>query len=347
MHISSKSLDAAVTAEIITLDQSQKLTAFWQSQPEAAPIFDCTHILYYLGGMLAIGAMTLFMNLGWQRFGGWGIFFIALLYAVAGLKLTLHFNHRGLSIAAGICAVFVVAMTPLAIYGLQQALGLWHDQSPYRDYHRYIKPHWIALELGTLLVAAIVAWRFRYAFLMMPVAATLWYLSMDTAAMIVGGAPDYPLRQMVSVYFGLGMLAVAIWVDFRARSVADYVADYAFWLYLFGAITFWGGLTMQYSDSEITKLGYFGINLLLLAAGAILSRRVLVILGGLGSCIYLGYLATDMFEDSWLFPIALTAIGLMIIYLGVWWQHNQQMITAKTRKLLPLGIRALLDHRAD
>jgi hypothetical protein len=43
-----------------------------------------TTILYYPGGLVAIGATTLFMNLGWEEFGGWGILCIALVYAGIG-----------------------------------------------------------------------------------------------------------------------------------------------------------------------------------------------------------------------------------------------------------------------
>ena len=77
--------------------------------------------------MIAIGAMTLFMNLGWEKFGGIAIFFISIIYAGVGLKLTNIFSNKGYTIPGGICATFVVALTPLAIYGLQQALGVWPD----------------------------------------------------------------------------------------------------------------------------------------------------------------------------------------------------------------------------
>ena len=51
-----------------------------------------------------------------------GNFFISLAYAGVGLKLTGMFQTRGYAIPAGICATFVVALTPLAIYGLQQGM---------------------------------------------------------------------------------------------------------------------------------------------------------------------------------------------------------------------------------
>ena len=286
--------------------------------------------------------MTLFMNLGWESFGGAGILFVSLLYAAVGLKITNSFAAKQLVIPAGICATFVVCLTPLAIYGLQQWLGVWPDESVYQDYHRYIKWHWLYMELGTLAVGAIVAWRYKYPFLIMPIAVTLWYMTMDIAAMVSGGDLTWGLRQLVSMHTGMLMIALAFWVD--VRSV--HKADYAFWIYIFGVMAFWGGLSSQSSDSELSKFFYFCINLSMIGIGVLLVRRVFVIFGALGGCGYLGYLASNVFQDSWLFPIALTAIGLGIIYLGIFWQKHEKAITQKARSLLPGALRALLDARS-
>lgn len=143
MKITRKILDGAVSENIITAEQAAKLHDYLKGLPSVGPTFNFTNILYYLGGLIAIGAMTLFMKLGWESFGGWGIFFISLAYAGIGLKLTGIFQKNGHAIPAGICATFVVALTPLAIYGLQLALGLWPDESTYREYHKYIKWHWL------------------------------------------------------------------------------------------------------------------------------------------------------------------------------------------------------------
>lgn len=341
MKITKENLNNAVQNNIITSEQADKLIVFLKSQPNIGPVFDFTHVLYYSGGLIAIGAMTLFMNLGWESFGGWGIFFISLAYAGVGLKLTNHFQYKGYAIPAGICATFAVVLTPLAIYGLQQALGLWPDETTYNEYHKYIKWHWIYLELGTLAVGTIVAWKYKYPFLIMPIAVTLWYMSMDITAMISGGDIRWELRKLVSMYSGILMIGLAFWVDIRARKTADY----AFWLYIFGVIAFWSGLSAQNSDSELSKFLYFTINVLMIGAGVLLIRRVFVIFGALGYCGYLAHLASSVFEDSWLFPIALTAIGLSIIYLGVIWKKNEAAITEKARSLLPLQIKELLDSK--
>ena len=342
MKLTKKNLESAVTEKIITQGQADHLFDFLKAQPSTGPRFDFTHVLYCMGGLIAIGAMTLFMNLGWESFGGWGIFFISLAYAGIGLKLTKNFQAKGHAIPAGICATFVVALSPLAIYGIQQAMGWWPDDTTYREYHRYIKWHWIYLELGTLAVGAIIARLYRYPFLLMPIAVTLWYMSMDIAAMLAGGRPGFELRAMVSMYFGLAMTLLAFWVDIRSSKSGDY----AFWLYLFGVMAFWGGMTSQHSDSELSKFIYCCINLLLVGIGVVIVRRIFVIFGAIGCSIYLGHLANEVFKDSWLFPIALTAIGLGIIYLGLLWQKNEKKITQLVRGRLPDSFRELLEERS-
>ncbi len=342
MKVTRKKLELAVEEKIISPDQAEKLFDFLQALPSSGPSFDFTHVLYYMGGLIAIGAMTLFMNLGWERFGGWGIFFISLAYAGVGFKLAKRFQNKGYAIPAGICAAFVVALSPLAIYGLQQAMGWWPEESVYREYHHYIKWHWIYMELGTLAVGAVIAFIYRYPFLQMPIAATLWYMSMDIAAMFADGRLDFEFRALVSLYFGLAMILFAFWVDIRSSKSGDY----AFWLYLFGVLAFWGGLTSQHSDSELSKFIYFCINLLLIGVGVVIVRRVFVIFGAIGCSIYLGHLAEEVFRNSWLFPIALTAIGLGIIYLGLIWQKHEKVITQRVRSRLPLQLQDLLSERS-
>lgn len=343
MKITTKQLDQAVQENILTSAQVDDLLAFIKTMPDYGPRFDVTHILYYMGGLLAIGAMTLFMNLGWEAFGGWGIVALCAIYGVAALKLTETFRKRNLSVPAGICAVFVVALTPLAVYGLQQGMGWWVDGSVYRDYHRYIRWHWIFMEIGTLLVGAVMAWRYRYPFLVMPIAATLWYISMDLAPMLTGGRIDFQLRALVSLWFGLANILFAFFVDIRSRNSADY----AFWLYLFAVAAFWGGLSSLRPSGELSRLLYCLINIGLIGVGVVLVRRVFVVFGAIGCTMYLGHLSATVFKESWFFPISLTLIGLGIVCLGLWWQKNEEDITAKVQGFLPGKMVELLEQRGD
>lgn len=341
MRVTKSMLEQAVKANVINDSQLTPLLQFLRHANRTHPQLTMTNVLYYLGGMVAIGAMSIFMNLGWETFGGWGIFFIGLLYAGIGLIATKRFTSTNHLIAAGICATFVIVLTPLIIYGLQKGMGWWPDATPYRQYHAYIKWHWIFMELGTIAIGAALLWRYRFPFMLMPIAFTLWYMSMDLAPLIAQSAPSFSLRATISVIFGVVMIITAFIVDLRNRS--DH--DYAFWLYLFGVITFWGGLTSQSSNSELSKFIYCCINAGLIFIGVGIYRNVFVVFGAIGVAFYLGHLAQIVFKDSWLFPIALSAIGFSIIYLGILWQKHEKQLNATLSKYLPTSLQQLAEKR--
>lgn len=353
VELDQRDLMEAVDRGILQQDQADGLWAFLTQHHRDTPRFSFTHILYYFGGLTAIGAMSLFMTLGWERFGGLGLFATALAYAGAGIALLHYFLYRKqLRIPAGIMATFVVVLAPLAIYGAQVELGYWAGEHVFREFHTRIDWAWLFMELGTLAAAAIILWRYRMPFSVMPLAVVLWYLSMDLVPMLFGpwgGMSDHQewqtywdFRKWVSLWFGLAMVLFALFVDLRARHGRQ---DFAFWLYLFGVLAFWGGLSLMDSDSELGKFLYCCINLLLIGVGATLARRVFVVLGGLGVAGYLGHLAYDVFEDSLLFPFVLTLIGLAVIWLGVMWQRHETDITRRLRTLLPAELRELLESR--
>ncbi len=343
-------LDGAVRAGILSADQASRLVEYLDrvradsGETTEQPRFTFTHVLYYLGGMIAIGAMSLFMTLGWNALGGWGGFFTAICYAVLALSLTHWFLERkGLWIPAGIMATLAVVMAPLAIFAAQTALGYWDASKPYRDYHVYIDGRWLMMEFGTLALGALLLWRYRFPFMLMPIAVTLWYMSMDIVPVLFGAdIYDWEIRKFVSLWFGLIVVLIAFWVDVRSRASRDY----AFWLYLFGVLTFWGGLSLMKSGSEWGKLAYCGINVAMILIGALLGRRVFAVAGGLGVAGYLGHLSWRVFKDSIVFPFALSAIGFAIIWLGVVWQRREGRWSARLRSLLPRELRELIEARA-
>ncbi|WP_024301833.1 hypothetical protein [Pseudogulbenkiania sp. MAI-1] len=343
MELNRGLLNEAAASGLISEQQAERLWQFFRERGHDTPSFRATHILYYFGGLIAIGAMSLFMTLGWERFGGWGLLLITLAYAAAGIGLTEHLlRRRHLAIPAGITATFVVVLTPLAVYGLQQGMGWWAGDRTYRDYHVFIDWRWMMMELATLAAGAVALWRYQLPFLVMPIAVTLWYLSMDLTPFLSGDLDaDWELRKLVSLYFGLVVLLLAFWVDIRSRRDRDF----AFWLYLFGMLAFWCGLSLMRSDSELNKFFYLCINLALIVIGAVLSRRVFVVFGGLGTAGYLGHLAYDVFKDSMLFPFVLTLLGLGVIYLGIVWQRHETAISQRLRQPLPLPLRELIERR--
>lgn len=339
MRIQRGDLDSAVNQGLLQASQAEALWQFWQARGRHRPALQLSHVLYYLGGMMAISAMTLFMTLAWELLGGLGLFVMALLYGVLAVALTEYLLARDLRIPAGLTAALGVAMVPLAVYGLQKALSLWPDDAIYRNYHEIISWRWIFMELATLAAAAVALWRYRLPFLILPVAVTLWYLSMDLVPFLFDMQMNWELRRDFSLWFGLGMLLLAFGIEMRYGREPDY----AFWLYLFGMLAFWFGLSLRGSDSELAKLAYCLINMGLLFIGTMLRRRVFVIFGAIGVFSYLGYLSYRVFADSLLFPIFLSFSGLLIIGLGILWQRHEQRIGAALRLYLPVRLRRVIE----
>ena len=115
------------------------------------------------------------------------------------------------------------------------------------------------------------------------------------------------------------MMGIAWFVDVKRHSRADF----AFWLHLFGLMAFWGGLTFAESSSEFGKAMYCLVNVGLILLSVFLMRRAYAVFGAIGVAIYLGHLASRVFEDSLLFPFALSFIGLGIIGAGLALHRNR------------------------
>ncbi len=139
------------------------------------------------------------------------------------------------------------------------------------------------------------------------------------------------------MYFGLALIVVAWAVDLKRWQAGDF----AFWLHLAGVAAFWGGLTAQDSDNELLKFVYCLINVGMVVLAVFLGRRIYAVFGALGISFYLGYLAAEVFQDSLMFPLALSAIGLGVIGLGIWYFRKQQAIAQWLIASLPPELQRL------
>ncbi|MGC1490740.1 MAG: hypothetical protein WA798_05155 [Candidatus Acidiferrum sp.] len=339
MKISRDDLDSAVREGVLQADQAAALWARLERPSVGRQPFDLAHVAYYLGALVFMSAMGWFMTLGWQRFGGGGILLISLIYGVlfALAGRTLWFREN-LKVPGGLLVTLAVWMTPLAIYGAEEWLKLWPQGDPgtFRDFHIWINASWLLMEVGTI-IAGLIALRFvRFPFLTFPVAFSLWYMSMDLTPMFFRRSSfSWDERLWVSACFGLAVLLVTFLVDRRTKE------DFAYWGYLFGLLAFWGGLSLMDSGSELRKFLYCMINLALMFVAVFLERRAFLVFGAIGVFAYLGNLSYTVFKDSMLFPMALTLIGLLVIFLGVSYQRNRARIEQFVLSLTPETIQRL------
>jgi hypothetical protein len=219
--IGDDNLDAAVAAGLLSPELRAKLVAFAASRRETetagamtAPQakFDPVHVLYYAGALLVMGAMGLFANV-----------------------------KHATRLPGGLCVAVAVSMAPLAIYGIQDALGLW--------------------------------------------------------------------------------------------------------IHLFGAMTLWGAVTSG-GGGEFSEALFCAFNIVFIALGLFFDRRVYAVFGAIGLTIYLGRLAFDVFKGVLVFSFTLSAIGLAIIFAGVFVERRRHAFGMLIDAYLPEVLRALCPPRA-
>lgn len=290
------------------------------SGPEQAKGLNLVTVAYYFGAMLMISACGWFLGNVWGVLGSAGVLITAVIYAVGLVLLGVWLRARGYLVGGGLLVIVAVCLVPLITYAVEVLLGFWPADDPgmYSEFYPRIHGSWIVMELATV-AASLVALKFvRFGFLTAPLAFSLWFFSMDIAALILGNSLNWNTKAWISVAVGLVTIVIGYGLDKTIQKPAGSRSeDFAFWCYLFGLMAFWGGLTSMDSDSEIGKALYAVVNIGLIGVALWLRRAVFVVFGAVGVHAYLGHLAYTVFEDSFLFPFVLAGLGLSLIIVTV------------------------------
>jgi hypothetical protein len=356
--IEEADLAAATAAGIISEDTRLKLVAFSRGraatpapmQPSPPARFDAVHLLYYAGALIVMSAMGLFSTAAFGALGGWALATIAALYAAGFVALGgWLWRKPETRTPGGLSIAIAVSMAPLAVYGVQDALSLWalaDAPGAYRNFFPLMNASWVYMELVTIAAAAVALRFFPFPFILFVGCVALWFMSMDLPLLILHQDPsqwdaNWDVRRDISIIFGLAMIAIGWFVDVKwAR-----FGDFGFWLHLFGALTFWGALSLGSGD-EFGKALYCAINVALIVFAIFVDRRIYAVLGAVGVAGYLGHLAFDLFDNVLVFTFALSAIGLAIIFAGIWLQRHMAAISAAINAAMPPALRALRPARA-
>lgn len=338
LKIDNSDLQRAVQAGVLQPGQDQALLDFLRQTPSERPSFQLSHIAYYFGALLIMGAMGWLMTEAWMSIGDAALLVISSAYLLLFLLGGRSLWRRGQPIPGGLLGAVAVSLTPLVVFAGQRLFGIWpmdDAQSDYVDYYRYVQGGWLVMEVATVLVGLLVLRLLPFPFIVMPIAVALWFISMDMSELLHGEYFSWEQRRDVSLWFGLLILLASLLVDGRSKQ------DFAFWGYLAGLTAFWGGLSLMDSGSEFGKLLYCLINLGLIGLAVLLRRPLFMVFGALGVAGYLGYLAHDVFEDSLLFPVVVSLIGLGVMGLGLFYQKRREAMS-NARRQLPAGLLAVL-----
>src|SRR4051794_9563673 len=153
-------LRAAARAGLLGEATLARLLAFLSERGVApvptAPRFDLSHLLWYAGALIVIGAMGLFSTLAFSQMGGLALTATAVIYAAAFTAAGHHLWHaREQTIVGGLLVAVAVSMAPLAVY--QEHLGVWSHGAPgpYSGFYTFIKASWVNMEIAAILAAAL------------------------------------------------------------------------------------------------------------------------------------------------------------------------------------------------
>lgn len=338
MKYTEQDLNWAVEEGLLDGQTKERLVAAFKQRYKDRPSLTFENVLYYLGGLMVIGAMTIYVTSAWDELSGGSLLGVALLYAAIFLAIGNTLWRSGHRIPGGLLVTAAVCMTPMATYGILEMAGWPGSEHPgfYRDFYHWIESGWLPMEIATLITGVLALRYYRFPFITLPIAFALWFLSMDLVAAIHGPHFDWEDRRIVSVWFGLAMIVGTLFVDRRAKQ------DYAFWAYLFGVATFWGGLSLLDSDSELSRFAYCMINVAMMAVSVLLRRRVFIVFGAIGVMGYLGSLAYRVFDDELLFSVAVSLIGMVIIGMGLLYRKHEQRIEQWMLAMVSESVRSML-----
>jgi hypothetical protein len=345
MKISKQNLKDATQKNILSKLQADKLWDFLAEQRQINKANQFASLFYYLGGFISIGAFSLFITTNFETLGPWGLVVIIMMFMFGSILVTYKFNQQGLQTPTSLALLFIIALTPIFIFSILNALHLWSWDNLPAQYPSVINllgnQSWI-LESLTFLVACSVFYLFRHNLILIPILGLTWYITIDVATYFLQTKTHFDIHSQFSIIFGIIALIFALWIDLNTSSEIDY----SYWFYGFGLVAFWYGLSIEYYKYEMTWMLYLFINIILLFLGFLINKHLFLLFGGLGTSIYLGHLAYEVLKDNWLLPFILTAIGLFIMTIGVLIQKKRQFIEHFLKTKLPLPITKLMNkHR--
>lgn len=338
MTLTEHDVAELVAEGVVDAPTAERIRAYMRGRPAEGPetgadtgplvpTFDLAHAAYYLGAAVILFALGWFALEAWQRHGGWPLAGVALLYAMLFAALGQALWRRGWRVPGGLLFTAVIGMTPLFVFAVQSGLGIWPGPGETwpQEYYEAVNGHRIVIELATIAVAIAVIRLRPFAFHAAALAAAAMALALDLGPLLAGPFGTEAAQQTVTLTAGATLMGVAYILDQRTRE------DYAFWLYLGGMLPYWSLFSSLYYDA----VRYPVVNLAFIGGAVLIRRRVFLVAGAVGVFVHLMYLAGEVFEDSLLFPVALSVIGLGFVLGGVAYARRQDRVRAWLMDRLP------------
>lgn len=258
-----------------------------------------------LGVLLVIGAHAWWSTTGYESLGIGLVLALTLLWQAGFLGAAEWAKRRGDALLESGFAAIVAFYTPLAIYSFERLLGADFEGNRYNDFYPWISGGWVFMEMGSIVAAAVLLYRYRRPFLVLPMTLFTGFLLMDATARIVGnGFDDEDTLKWVVLGGGIALGLAAVVLDYTGWR------RFAFWPHVTSIWLVAWGLPFC---TDSTSLSLFVVAAVDLALGVWLARLVYLVAGGI-----IGWAAISTSAHGAAFPFVLMAGGLLFIGLAVW-----------------------------
>lgn len=341
MRITKRLLEEAVERNVLSSESSTLLWEMLEARQTKSSFG--FNVLAYLGALIIIFSLTWFAVKAFSELNSAILLTTAVFYFfvfnIIGLILQKKVPSQ---IPWMLLITFASFMVPLVIFAIQKVLGFYitGNLGANPDIYVWIYHGWFFVEVGTILIYLGYLIVFKFEFLVFPFSFFIWLFSMDLTQMILGKDSNWDDRKMVSIVFGLAMIAISYVLDLLRKE-----KDYSFWLYLFGLMSFWFALTFSSTDELFLKFLYCGMNLMLIFIAVIFRRTVFLVFGAMGVFIFLYDITNSVFRNSLLFPIYLSLVGAGILFGAVLLIKNQEKLEARFAGGLPGFLKRLIPKR--
>ncbi len=337
MKITKSLLEKAAREGLLRQEQVEPLWTFF----EKSSAFKTGMIWGFLGGSLALAALSILLYDHWEKIPGYGVALIGIIFMFVFYRAGSKIEQESQKRFAGILYTLSVGSVALLVYGIQEQLGMFHSNSIHGNFHRIIDGQWMFIEIGIMMYGFWLFKKKQVSFLLLPVAVAAWYFCMDLSEALTYTEDT---RRILTTLLGALYLAIALWFDYQTAGSKDTGEDYPFWLYVCGGMALSGGMIyLLIIDGTLGQKWVFTVlNLLLLSIGILIRRTTLLVYTAIGFGYLLTNLAYKTFAGEPAFPFTVLIIGVGLIFLGLKWQKNEAQIQATFSKIIPTSLQQTL-----
>jgi len=258
-----------------------------------------------LGVLLVIGAHAWWSTRGYEAMGIGIVLALTLVWQAGFLAAAEWARRAGHALLEQGFAAIVAFYTPLTIYSIERLLGADFHDNEFADFYPWISGGWVFMEIGSIIVAAALLYRYRRPLLTLPLTLFTGFLLMDASARFLGnGLDDEDTTKWIVLGGGIAIGLVAIGLDYLGWR------RFAFWPHLTSIwLVAWG---LPFCTGEHTW-SLFLVAAVDLLVGVWLARITYLAAGGV-----IGWAAICMNAHGAVFPFLLMLGGIVFIAAAIW-----------------------------